>query len=795
MNQLRIVYHALRSHPGFSLILLAFLALALAYGWTIPVFESPDASGHYAYIHELTEGRGLPVQGEPSGERVTGYVTSHPPLYYVLSAALSFWVPDDTDFWGVVWTNPHHANGYPGSVANKNLVIHHDERFPWRGTPLTVHIARLVSTILGAGAVLATYLIGLELFAGPDGGPGRGRWLALGAAALTAFNPMFVFTSARVSNDAAVACFGGLALWGAVRLAGRSLSRRGLALTGVAWGLAILSKFSGTTLGLALALALLVDGLRRPGYGPRETWANWQRPSFWLRHPLVRNGLVLFGAAALVCGWWFVRNLVLYDDFLGVDAWLSHTETVRSEPIGFFDVIPQLEGLEISYWAIFGWFNVAVADWIYDLLWWLVRLAFLGLLLVVADQFLLRFPLRWIPRRLRDWLGPRPLSRPVRWGLVVLFVGFLGAFGSVWRFIMIVLGSQGRYLVAVIAAISVFLMLGLSRLVSRRLHPFLAGGLGLGLFLLALLSLTEYILPAYAQPAAVTETDLPADMTRFDVHLGDSPVRLIGGRAHPESAHPGDRVTVDVYWQADALVEENYIAYVKLLGRGGAPVAGFDGYPGGGTWPTSLWQPGRIYRDRYYLPIDAGAEAPTLVSLNAGLRGEAGPLPPILDGGEPWPGGLVLDRLALRPERGLEVDLAYRLDVLLQSADGAERILLLGADAGSTRALPGGTLSLTLAWEADSEVEADYTVFAHLRDAEGQVVAQADGPPLGGDYPTSFWAAGDKVIETRLFHLPPDLVPGPYQVFVGLYRFETGIRLRRPDGADEIPLPVEVVAP
>ncbi|MGD1996650.1 MAG: hypothetical protein PVH62_07740, partial [Anaerolineae bacterium] len=61
-------------HWGAVVLVLLYVAVAILYGVTIPIFESPDAGGHYAYIHELTEGRGLPVQGTPSGERVTGYV-------------------------------------------------------------------------------------------------------------------------------------------------------------------------------------------------------------------------------------------------------------------------------------------------------------------------------------------------------------------------------------------------------------------------------------------------------------------------------------------------------------------------------------------------------------------------------------------------------------------------------------------------------------------------------------------------------------------------------------------------
>ncbi|MFN2241123.1 MAG: hypothetical protein ACK2U2_02465, partial [Anaerolineae bacterium] len=184
----------LKEHCGLAIVLALYVIVAVLYGALMPIFETPDANGHYAYIHELTEGRGFPAHDTPSGERVTGYVAGHPPLYYLLSAAVTFWVQDDVDFADWAWFNPFHAMGNADAEANKNRLIHTDaEAFPWRGTPLTMHIARLVSTALGALAVVAAYGIALEFF------PER-RWLALGAAAFTAFNPMFLFTAARVSN-------------------------------------------------------------------------------------------------------------------------------------------------------------------------------------------------------------------------------------------------------------------------------------------------------------------------------------------------------------------------------------------------------------------------------------------------------------------------------------------------------------------------------------------------------------------------------------------------------------------
>jgi hypothetical protein len=52
---------------------------------------------------------------------------------------------------------------------------------------------------------------------------------------------------------------------------------------------------------------------------------------------------------------------------------------------------------------------------------------------------------------------------------------------------------------------------------------------------------------------------------------------------------------------------------------------------------------------------------------------------------------------------------------------------------------------VSLLWRALGKPPADYTVFVHLLDATGRVVAQHDGPPVNSSYPTSLWAAGETV--------------------------------------------------
>jgi hypothetical protein len=83
-------------------------------------------------------------------------------------------------------------------------------------------------------------------------------------------------------------------------------------------------------------------------------------------------------------------------------------------------------------------------------------------------------------------------------------------------------------------------------------------------------------------------------------------------------------------------------------------------------------------------------------------------------------------------------------------------------------------------------VPANYTVFLHLVNAQGDMVTDpADGPPLGGDWPTSDWVPGQSVVDTRLIALPPNLPTGKYDLQVGFYDPASGQRLtaRKVDGA------------
>jgi len=109
--------------------------------------------------------------------------------------------------------------------------------------------------------------------------------------------------------------------------------------------------------------------------------------------------------------------------------------------------------------------------------------------------------------------------------------------------------------------------------------------------------------------------------------------------------------------------------------------------------------------------------------------------------------------------------------------------------------LQSPTANLILYWRPATPLATNYTVFIHLRAADGFVRSQADGPPVGGHYPTARWQAGEIIQD--IHPLPGADFSQVDHLAVGLYDPQTGQRLpafdsggrRLADDAVIIPLP------
>jgi hypothetical protein len=127
-----------------------------------------------------------------------------------------------------------------------------------------------------------------------------------------------------------------------------------------------------------------------------------------------------------------------------------------------------------------------------------------------------------------------------------------------------------------------------------------------------------------------------------------------------------------------------------------------------------------------------------------------------------------------------------------------EFIRLVGANVAVNQHWDGLQLAVRLTWQADATPQADYQVFAHLAEPNGELIAQFDHTPAGSLRPTSGWRAGERIDDRFAFDLPGH-VAGPLVLRIGLYTLATGERLPTydasgialPGASFEIPLDIE----
>jgi 4-amino-4-deoxy-L-arabinose transferase-like glycosyltransferase len=257
------------------LILLAVLNGA---AWSVitPAFQGPDEVDHFAYVQSIAE-RGEKPSPYPAatGERWStaeqdallgsGMLTDHllndsraPGLradesaYRQLVAATH---PRANDGGGLQTTSSYGPLYYlavaPGYLAASS------------GSPFSqLEAARLLSVIIGALACVFAFLTVRELAP-------RQVWLAVLAALLVAFEPMYAFLSGTVNNDIGIDAGAAAVAYLLVRLIRRGLERRMLVVLGLLLGVLPFVKASAYELyplaALAIAGALWRSGALQRG--------------------------------------------------------------------------------------------------------------------------------------------------------------------------------------------------------------------------------------------------------------------------------------------------------------------------------------------------------------------------------------------------------------------------------------------------------------------------------------------------------------------------------------------------
>jgi hypothetical protein len=89
----------------------------------------------------------------------------------------------------------------------------------------------------------------------------------------------------------------------------------------------------------------------------------------------------------------------------------------------------------------------------------------------------------------------------------------------------------------------------------------------------------------------------------------------------------------------------------------------------------------------------------------------------------------------------------------------------------------GEAIQVEFLWQTLQTPPVDYTVFVHLMDDNGQMVAGHDSQPVNNSYPTTIWTPAEHILDPHTLAVPADLPAGQYHLTVGLYYQPTGERL------------------
>jgi 4-amino-4-deoxy-L-arabinose transferase-like glycosyltransferase len=293
-----------------------------------------------------------------------------------------------------------------------------------------------------------------------------------------------------------------------------------------------------------------------------------------------------------------------------------------------------------------------------------------------------------------------------------------------------------------------------------------------------------------------TEAEMGVEGQR---RTGFSELALLGEAVTPAELRPGDPLDVTLYWEAQQAPAADRRFRVQVVDEAGQVRAETVIRPAGDQYPTDRWQAGDRFKGqlRLWLPEDAAAGRYTMW---------LAPDPPPAEQGGLWGslrrrlGCLVgdCDRLRLGvvevaaqagqeegtalppPPTGLAV--SHPMEATLGG-----QVRFLGYDLSTDTLQVGETLTLTLYWQALRPIELSYHVFNHLTGPQGEVVAQKDGVPRQGAYPTNLWQTGEVVIDTYQVTVDPAAAPGQYKLETGLYRLESLKRLPVTDAAGQSP--------
>jgi hypothetical protein len=347
--------------------------------------------------------------------------------------------------------------------------------------------------------------------------------------------------------------------------------------------------------------------------------------------------------------------------------------------------------------------------------------------------------------------------------LAILAVGF-----SLELWMRRVIAPYGRLMFPSLAAIAILLATGWYVLNPKL--PFIMSGL---ILIISILAPFLLLRPAFELPERLSAEAVEQLSPKIRANFGLSPeepiAELISAKSLVRSVRGGENVPVQLCWRPLAQTERPLSILVHMIGPENSLIANRRTYPGLGKLPTTVWQPGDDFCDVVQVHIWEDMPETLVYKVEVAFLD--------IESNE---------RLSIFDANGNLLPTLFVDDVRLVTLEPKEEYNPIPGDNTPIHLTeskfdktwsPGATSDLTLRWGVSAPVNGDYQLFVHLRDPDtAENIAQADGPPFDGWYPTSWWPAGEIIVDQRTFSLPEDVPAGSYDLVVGFYNIDSGER-------------------
>ncbi len=219
--------------------------------------------------------------------------------------------------------------------------------------------------------------------------------------------------------------------------------------------------------------------------------------------------------------------------------------------------------------------------------------------------------------------------------------------------------------------------------------------------------------------------------------LGDD-VQLEGWVGNDTLTHNAQSVSYTLMWSPLRRIGHDYFGYVQLLTQDYQRIAGSsDTQLLRWIYPTTLWQMGDVVPVAYHL--DVPDLAPGAYQLVTGMYPIFGDNVRVRQSESASNANTARISWVKVPQQPISL----AADTTPINTTFADTFTLLASEA---QPLDDGTTQITLYWQSEIQRPTlDATIFVHVYDDTGTIIAQDDSRPMQGQYPTFIWDESELV--------------------------------------------------